>query len=352
MPVALSFKLSRELSPCSMACGWSPSLARMVEQMAQEKEKKAQEAGAALQQTTQHVARAKQRAEASPSDADADAHYDWTQTYARWDAWEDPEELARREQEARERQERAERSARAGGCDHDHSAEQKLMDMSTHAKLEACDEFRRLGNRFFQHGQYQRAAYHYHKALVYFEYVFPDTDEENARHDELKLKVLLNFAACRLKTNHLDDVIHHADQALALDPDSVKALYRRAQAHRLRDDFELAMQDISRAMELAPASDPLLSQEKSLLHAKMLAYKLRSRQVSSAMFGGSGSRTADNRAATTERIGANLPDASVLRLDLTKSATSSACGTSAPFDSWQPCTLGLPQLDAVLARLK
>ncbi|TYZ68629.1 hypothetical protein PybrP1_013012 [[Pythium] brassicae (nom. inval.)] len=332
-----------------MACGWSPSLARMLEQMVQEKQQKAHEADVALQHTEEHVARAKQRSDAAEADARS---ADWTQAYARWDAWEDPEELARREQEARERQECAARSARAAGCDHDHSAEQKLMDMSTTAKLDACDGFRRLGNRFFQHGQYQRAAYHYHKALVYFEYVFPDSDDENARHDALKLKVLLNFAACRLKTHQLDDVVHHASQALAIDPRSVKALYRRAQAHRLRDDFELAQQDLARAAELeGEAGDPLLAQERHLLHAKVLAYKLRSRQVSSAMFRGTGPGDRSLPADARARTRADLPDASVLRLRLTKPAGAGERGASAPLASWQPCTLGLPQLEAVLAQL-
>lgn len=236
------------------------------------------------------------------------------------------------------------------------------MDMTTQEKLAACDEFRRLGNLFFQHGQYQRAAYHYHKALVYFEYVFPETEDENASYDNLKLKVLLNFSACRLKTNHLDDVIHHADQALEIDAASVKALYRRAQALRLKDEFELSMQDISRAIELSTAAsqavDPLLTQERALLQAKMLAYKLRSRQVSSAMFNASSasSRSSDASSRFMSRQAGDLPDASVMHLDLSKALSSSGTGDGnapemTPFDSWQPSTLGLSQLESVLAKL-
>lgn len=226
------------------------------------------------------------------------------------------------------------------------------MDMTTQAKLDACDEFRQLGNLFFQHGQYQRAAYHYHKALVYFEYIFPETDVENQRHDDLRLKVLLNFAACRLKTGHLEDVIQHTDQALAIDEVNVKALYRRAQARRLRDDFELAMQDIGKAIELSAASqasDPLLTQEKTLLQAKMLAYKLKSKQVSSAMFSSKANAGLDaSSGSQTPRFG--LPDASVLQLNLSKSVSTNS-PEMASFDSWQPCTLGLKELDAVLAKL-
>lgn len=105
-----------------MACGFSPNLALMLEQMAQEKEKKALEAEQLLQSTTQHVARAKHKiAQVEQQQAKASSgSYDWTRSYERWDAWEDPEELARQEKEARERSERAAKAQT--GCNHDHSA--------------------------------------------------------------------------------------------------------------------------------------------------------------------------------------------------------------------------------------
>ncbi|RLN89018.1 hypothetical protein BBJ28_00014937 [Nothophytophthora sp. Chile5] len=355
-------------SPClAMSCGFTPDMARMLEQMAVEKERHAVEAQQALADTKQHAELAKQKLAkvegkhqqqkgVEDGEEAGSSPYDWTRTYEKWDAWEDPEELARQEQAARERSERAAKAQM--GCNHDHSAEQKLMDMSTQEKLTACDEFRVLGNLFFRHGQYQRAAYNYHKALVYFEYVFPDTEEEDIQADALKLKLLLNFAACRLKTLHLDDAIHHANQALQLDPDNVKALYRRAQAYRLKDEFELASQDISRALELsgtsenAPTSDPLLVQEKALLQAKMLAYKLRTKQVSTAMFGG---KSSFSRPLAAKYVpGLRAPDASAMTLDLSKSSRTSSrvMDNGASLDSWQPSTRGLSALQTLLTQLE
>ncbi|RLN80795.1 hypothetical protein BBJ28_00017764 [Nothophytophthora sp. Chile5] len=369
-------------------------MARMLEQMAVEKERHAAKAQQALADTKQHVNLAKQKLakvegkhqqqkQVEGGGEAGSSPYDWTRTYEKWDAWEDPEELARQEQAARERSERAAKAQM--GCNHDHSAvhddsilagigvweaeneacgeecalmSQKLMDMSTQEKLTACDEFRVLGNLFFRHGQYQRAAYNYHKALVYFEYVFPDTEDEEAQADALKLKLLLNFAACRLKTLHLDDAVHHANQALQLDPDNVKALYRRAQAHRLKDEFELASQDISRALELsgtsedAQTADPLLVQEKALLQAKILAYKLRTKQVSTAMFGG---KSSISRPITAKYVpGLRAPDASAMTLDLSKSSRvgSLAMDNGASLDSWQPSTRGASALQTLLTQLE
>ncbi|KAF4040290.1 hypothetical protein GN244_ATG07483 [Phytophthora infestans] len=339
-----------------MSCGFTPDLARMLEQMAVEKERHAVEAQQRLVETEQSVARAKSKVtkvEDKHHKQQLENGYDWTRTYEKWDAWEDPEDLARQEQEARERSERAAKAQM--GCNHDHSAEQKLMDMTTQEKVTACDELRVLGNLFFKHGQFQRAAFHYHKALVYFEYVFPDTDEEEAQADALKLKLLLNFAACRLKTLHLDDAVHHANQALEIDTNNVKALYRRAQANRLKDEFHLAQKDIERAIKLSnatedtPSIDSLLLQEKKLLQAKMLAYKLRTKQVSAAMFG--------DKIKTPERPngryvpGLRAPDTGAMTINLSKS-TSSSSDEFLSLNTWQPSTRGLEELQTLLSGLE
>ncbi|KAG6612103.1 tpr domain-containing protein [Phytophthora cinnamomi] len=327
----------------------------MLEQMAVEKERHAAEAQQNLAETEQNVARVKSKMDDVASKQETQNGYDWTRTYEKWDAWEDPEELARQEKEARERSERAAKAQM--GCNHDHSAEQRLMDMTTQEKLGACDEFRVLGNLFFKHGQYQRAAFHYHKALVYFEYVFTDTDEEETQADALKLKLLLNFAACRLKTMHLDDAVHHASQALEIDADNVKALYRRAQAYRLKDEFDLAQQDITRAIELSrttgdtKSADTQLMQEKTLLQAKMLAYKLRTKQVSAAMFGNAGK----TKPPPGQYIpGLRAPDASSMSLNLLKSSKAALTSSSDDFPSletWQPSTRGLKELQTLITQL-
>ena len=235
------------------------------------------------------------------------------------------------------------------------------MDMTTAAKLAACEEFRVLGNLFYEHGQYQRAALHYHKALVYFEYVFTDTDEEEAEAEALKLKVLLNVAACRLKTLHLDDAVHHINQALEIDASNVKALYRRAQAFRRMDQFDLAQRDLACALRLCRAADDSqsvalhLMQEKKLLQAKTLAYKLRTKQVSDAMFGNSAPQDKALLPPAQESAnGRRIPDGSTMNLNLSKRSDSiltSFCDDYKRWSTFQPSTRGLGELQTLITRL-
>ena len=57
--------------------------------------------------------------------------YDWTQTYAKWDAWQDPDEIAQLEQAASEKKNGASKSHDHAMCDHDHSAVRSCLIIST-----------------------------------------------------------------------------------------------------------------------------------------------------------------------------------------------------------------------------
>ncbi|OQS06132.1 hypothetical protein THRCLA_01815 [Thraustotheca clavata] len=263
-----------------MSCGFSPEMAAMLAQMSKEKEKSANNASAEYLSQQDQVKKAQQRYESVQAKQATDSGYDWTRPYEKWEAWEDPDELAEKEQQAREK---AEHAAMQQACNHDHSAERKLMEMSTAEKMLQCDHFRLIGNQFFTHAQYQRAAYHYHRALIYFEYMFSDTDEEQQKMDDLKKKILVNFALCRLKTRHLDQAIHNATLALKLDNSNIKAMYIKAVAYRMQDQFDLAQKELDQAIQLAP-QDASLTQELRVLTIKKAAYRVKSKQLSAAMF--------------------------------------------------------------------
>ena len=213
---------------------------------------------------------------------------DWTDTYRKWDGYVDEDELRTAKEKQAEMATAASRRSQMGGCSHDHSAERRLMDMSTDEKLEGCERFRAEGAEWFAEGQYLRAGEKFHRALVWLEYTFASDDDdgdEQARVDEARLSALVNFAVCKLKVGDIDEVISNAYQALKLDPENVKALYCRAKAYRMKDDFEKAGEDVSAALRLDPFN-AALRKEAAILKNKIRAYRIRTKQVSKAMFGG------------------------------------------------------------------
>lgn len=138
-------------------------------------------------------------------------------------------------------------------------------------------------------------------------YCFPDTDEEQAVVDALRLDALLNLASCKLRTAQYDEVVDFCSQALVLDGTNVKALYRRAQAHRLRDDFKLALADIGAAIRAKPSMRALWA-ELDTIRARAACYRSRSRTMYQSMVGG-GAKVPATGAAPSDV----LPDVGVLR---------------------------------------
>lgn len=80
----------------------------------------------------------------------------------------------------------------------------------------------------------------------------------------------LNIAACNIKTKDYDTAVAACNEALKLDPYSVRALYRRARATSLPvnagvEDFRIALTDLKRIVEVIdPSHIPSLKEMKRL----------------------------------------------------------------------------------------
>lgn len=88
--------------------------------------------------------------------------------------------------------------------------------------------------------------------------------EEQTLVRSFKTSCYINLALCYSKLGEQDQCIRACDDALALDPRKVKALYRRALA-RLKgkniqpEDERSALQDLSLALELEPTNEAVRS---------------------------------------------------------------------------------------------
>lgn len=111
---------NRKLSQL-MSCGLTPDIARLLQRVQHEKTDYAEEIANEYDKARRRLELAQFSSDAH--DAESEAGYDWTRTYAKWNAWEDPEEIARLEKEAREKKQTYEKSrAEQVMCTHDHSA--------------------------------------------------------------------------------------------------------------------------------------------------------------------------------------------------------------------------------------
>ncbi|EEA05079.1 uncharacterized protein CMU_041500 [Cryptosporidium muris RN66] len=131
------------------------------------------------------------------------------------------------------------------GCFHDRSKERELYERRTEEKLEAIGLFCKEGNILFAKNDYEGSITEYMNALIYIDYTFPETFEEEKELQRLKIRVHLNMAACKLKLKIYNDVQTHCRIVLDLDPKNIKAIYRSATAYFEDHKYDEALERLS-----------------------------------------------------------------------------------------------------------
>lgn len=102
------------------------------------------------------------------------------------------------------------------------------------------EAFRRKeeGNAFFKKKLYDLATAKYTKSQLFLECVERDrlTDEQRAQIDQVKLHCSLNLAFVTLRNREFEKTLIHCKAALDIDPQNMKALYRRGLVYPLNRD--------------------------------------------------------------------------------------------------------------------
>lgn len=153
-------------------------------------------------------------------------------------------------------------------------------------KLASIVAFREEGNKRFCLKDFSAAEREYKRALVYIDYSFGETDEENDAIDTERHKIHLNLAAVYLEMKDTSQTINECRLALQVDPGSSKALYRRGRAYLVQGDLELAQADLYKALKLATTESKESRRTVELaihdLNAKWREYKSKSGSIAKA----------------------------------------------------------------------
>ena len=80
-----------------------------------------------------------------------------------------------------------------------------------------------------------------------------------------------------------DETLAICNKVLEIEPNNVKALFRRAQARSGRQDFELAVQDLARVKEIEP-TDKGVAAELAKVKKAQQQYKEKEKSIYSKMF--------------------------------------------------------------------
>eukprot|EP00928_Gymnodinium_smaydae_P016922 TRINITY_DN16420_c0_g1_i1.p1 TRINITY_DN16420_c0_g1~~TRINITY_DN16420_c0_g1_i1.p1 ORF type:complete len:602 (+),score=155.87 TRINITY_DN16420_c0_g1_i1:34-1806(+) len=136
------------------------------------------------------------------------------------------------------------------------------------AHARACKE---SAGQLYRRQRYALAAFRYAQILDFLSGKNDEDVSQGEEARELRLLCLLNQAAALLKLSDYRGARRACDEALELDGQNVKALYRRASASFGLCDYDEAILFIPRLMQQDPAST----------EAKQLAAKIRQAQLQS-----------------------------------------------------------------------
>eukprot|EP00117_Sycon_ciliatum_P032146 scpid95480/ scgid24997/ Tetratricopeptide repeat protein 9C len=179
------------------------------------------------------------------------------------------------------------------------------------ACLSAARAFKDEGNALFGNGQIGKAMRKYHVALIQVKGVerlgslgsnvliasivpgAEDVDKDTLHHlaklkrqadISIRLPCYNNLSACMLKLEDWPKAISFASQALALDVDNVKALFRRGQAYYFDRDFGRAKQDLQTVLGLDP-DNKAAQQHLAMVEVQLSEGEKKERKMCQAMFG-------------------------------------------------------------------
>ncbi|PSN43383.1 hypothetical protein C0J52_17974 [Blattella germanica] len=137
--------------------------------------------------------------------------------------------------------------------------EPHIFEWSDSKKYKLALEHKIRGVELFKCGRTRDAFMRFSKALKLLITIMPlDLEYECTypREEVLSLRVILcnNIASCHLKYKNYDSVITMCNKALDLEPNNVKALFRRAVSKIELQSYEHAQDDLNRILQLEPGN--------------------------------------------------------------------------------------------------
>lgn len=242
-----------------------------------------------------------------------------------------------------------------GGYPGDGSTGTGALEQIQHAEMHKEE-----GNRYYGEGSYKKALGAYHKVFCYLNGLqAPPADirgspsATGSTHipkdrvqsvDKLKQSCRLNMAACYLKLGEHQKCVDACGKALALG-DSVKAYFRRAQAHLELRNFGGAKGDLERARALAGPDDAAIVAElRKVKAAQSQGGSKEERRQAEKMLAGA---LADPRVAESEAAAAG--HSGPLFEELPDDAAADMANAAAPSASLAPAASAPPAAPAAPA---
>jgi len=149
--------------------------------------------------------------------------------------------------------------------------------------LKAANVIKGVGNDYFKKNDYQTAAKKYEKSLSYLPESVELNEEQKKQFEAAQLPCYLNLAACHLHLKQYEQAIQNCDAALAIQPNEVKALFRKGQALAEMKEWSESLKTLHAAAKLDPQNKAIRN-EITRVSAAHKNWQDKQKKAYSAMF--------------------------------------------------------------------
>jgi peptidylprolyl isomerase len=132
------------------------------------------------------------------------------------------------------------------------------LDYTPQERLALAKSLKDEANALFSQGKLDEAIPKYDEALDYVDW------EALPEVPALKVAMRNNLALIYLKQKKPNSAIVNCNHALELDSKNTKALFRKAKAHRMNQEFELAEEILKKALEITPNDTEIVGELASM----------------------------------------------------------------------------------------
>jgi tetratricopeptide (TPR) repeat protein len=152
------------------------------------------------------------------------------------------------------------------GCNNDLRKERQLFDKPSKDKIDAAKLFKNEGDDFLKSKDFENAVSSYEKGLLQLFYTFSNDPEEDRAVDTIKCTINMNLSICKMNLKKYDEAIGYCQEALRIDKNNLKAIYRIAYSYLQTDKLDDAKKYVDEGLKVDPNSKDFIDLGNQINH--------------------------------------------------------------------------------------
>ena len=166
------------------------------------------------------------------------------------------------------------------------------IPQTTEDKIEVATQLKNEGNDHFKKQDYKKAINTYKKVFLYINGLNSNlssvmggdtTKKELPEVEKLRVVVNMNISFCYFKLENIPKAYEHIQKTCQIEPENMKARYRRGQIQMMRGDLDNAKVDLEAAQKAFP-NDSAIQNDLKVLQGKFVQFEKKEKQMFKKMF--------------------------------------------------------------------